>query len=336
MSGFAFQEAVGKPAFHMPPNKTRVVAATAPATKAEALSEAVDEGSIPSTFDARQKWSGLIGPVLNQGQCGSCYLFASSETLMDRLMISLNKPVFGDVSLSQQFAVNCYSSQGQDPGCNGGVIQDAMQWMSTDPIPQGGPAYTGVQTKCSGSAQVPKWFGNGPYSVISSGSSSQADQKADIQREVMVNGPVAAAIVVYNDFQTWWTSSASSGVYKATNTSAANTDGGHAIKIIGWGTSDGDPYWLIQNSWGKTGGIGNSGVYMLYDSTGSEGSEIYTGIVAMHVDSSSAQAQEAANAGKIPYPNPLVEDLITGDTLYWIIGGVVILVLILALLYWKK
>lgn len=25
--------------------------------------------------------------------------------------------------------------------------------------------------------------------------------------------------------------------------------GGHAIKIIGWGTENGSPYWLVANSW---------------------------------------------------------------------------------------
>ena len=25
--------------------------------------------------------------------------------------------------------------------------------------------------------------------------------------------------------------------------------GGHAIKIMGWGTENGSPYWLVANSW---------------------------------------------------------------------------------------
>ena len=30
--------------------------------------------------------------------------------------------------------------------------------------------------------------------------------------------------------------------------------GGHAIKIIGWGTEDGTPYWLVANSWNSDWG----------------------------------------------------------------------------------
>ena len=26
-------------------------------------------------------------------------------------------------------------------------------------------------------------------------------------------------------------------------------EGGHAVKILGWGTDNGTPYWLVANSW---------------------------------------------------------------------------------------
>lgn len=31
--------------------------------------------------------------------------------------------------------------------------------------------------------------------------------------------------------------------------------GGHAVKIIGWGTENGTPYWLIANSWNRSWGM---------------------------------------------------------------------------------
>jgi hypothetical protein len=30
--------------------------------------------------------------------------------------------------------------------------------------------------------------------------------------------------------------------------------GKHSVKIIGWGSEHGEPYWLIQNSWGELHG----------------------------------------------------------------------------------
>lgn len=311
--------------FRMPPNRTKVVRTTVPALKVNALTEAVPESAIPSSFDARTKWAGLIGPVLNQEQCGSCYIFASTEVLMDRLMIALHKPVFGRVSLSQEYVLDCYTESGQRPGCQGGIIQDVMQWISAHPVPQGAPAYSGAQHSCDDKqVPIPKWYGNGPYAVTQGGDADT--QRADIQREIMVNGPIAAGIVVYDDFQQWWTSSdATSGVYKATNTSSGNVDGGHAVKVIGWGTQNNEPYWLIQNSWGTTGGINGSGVYRLYDSTSASGSGFYSGLVAMHVDSSSANEQAQANAGNIPYPEPWQDSTV----LYWVLGAIVVLAVLL-------
>ena len=41
------------------------------------------------------------------------------------------------------------------------------------------------------------------------------------------------------------------GVYQHTTGGAL---GGHAIKILGWGTEDSTPYWLVANSWNSDWG----------------------------------------------------------------------------------
>jgi len=69
----------------------------------------------------------------------------------------------------------------------------------------------------------------------------------NIKTELMTNGTITAAFTVYEDFLTY-----DGGVYRHT-TGAAH--GGHAIKVIGWGTEDGDDYWLCVNSWNKTWGV---------------------------------------------------------------------------------
>nr|CAD2175235.1 unnamed protein product [Meloidogyne enterolobii] len=61
----------------------------------------------------------------------------------------------------------------------------------------------------------------------------------------MANGPVVACFDVYNDFMSY-----RSGVYFTAN---ARKVGGHAVRIIGWGTQTCSgksmPFWLIANSW---------------------------------------------------------------------------------------
>jgi len=73
-------------------------------------------------------------------------------------------------------------------------------------------------------------------SAYSVGSSVQ-----EIATEIMTNGPVEAAFTVYEDFLTY-----KSGVYQH---KTGGVDGGHAIKILGWGVENGTDYWLVANSW---------------------------------------------------------------------------------------
>ena len=65
----------------------------------------------------------------------------------------------------------------------------------------------------------------------------------------MTNGPIQVAFMVYKSFMSY-----KSGVY-AKKWNEFIPEGGHAVKIIGWGTEDGSDYWLVANSWGPTWGL---------------------------------------------------------------------------------
>jgi cathepsin B len=69
---------------------------------------------------------------------------------------------------------------------------------------------------------------------------------ADIQTEILTNGPVEASFNVYEDFLTY-----KSGVYH--HVTGSNL-GGHSVKIIGWGVEDNMPYWTVANSWNEDWG----------------------------------------------------------------------------------
>lgn len=71
---------------------------------------------LPESFDWRNKGGeSYVTPIRNQGQCGSCYSFASMACLESGVAIATNgriKPVF-----SPQYVVSC-SNYSQ--GCDGG------------------------------------------------------------------------------------------------------------------------------------------------------------------------------------------------------------------------
>jgi hypothetical protein len=79
----------------------------------------------------------------------------------------------------------------------------------------------------------------------------------DIMQELFRRGPVAGGMRVYSNFMSPYDGKT---VYMGPNKDAQGniTDtvvGGHAIRIVGWGSENGVNYWWIANSWGLTWGI---------------------------------------------------------------------------------
>lgn len=68
----------------------------------------------------------------------------------------------------------------------------------------------------------------------------------DIKGAIQTGGPVETGFTVYADFMTY-----KSGVYHHVT---GDQLGGHAVKIIGWGSDEEGSYWICANSWGPTWG----------------------------------------------------------------------------------
>jgi len=207
-----------------------------------------DATDIPASFDSRTQWPGCIHPILDQGKCGSCWAFAATESLSDRLCIASNKSI--DVVLSPQSLVSCdfYGNM----GCNGGIPQLAWEYMELAGVAtlKCFPYTSGANgtsnkciSKCQDGSLVVKYKAK-PFTQHTWRSVSE------IQNAIIAHGPVEGAFIVYDDFINY-----QSGVYhKSAN---AKELGGHAVKIIGWGHDDASDkdYWIIANSWGTSWGI---------------------------------------------------------------------------------
>lgn len=81
---------------------------------------------------------------------------------------------------------------------------------------------------------------------VKAGTVNELQGVVAIQQEILANGPVETAFSVFYDFMNY-----ESGVYQHTQGPFV---GGHAVKIIGWGTQNSTDYWLVANSWDTTWG----------------------------------------------------------------------------------
>merc|ERR1711981_283621 len=235
---------------------------------------------LPTEFDWRTDPRSAKCPsvkeIRDQANCGSCWAFGSVEAMTDRICIQSNASE--NYHLSAQDVASC-DIMG-DMGCSGGVPSTVYSYYKTNGIVTGGNY--GDKSMCwsyqlppcahhiNGSKYKPcpdevkiascgrkcaddgkpwegdKKHGTGGYSVCGQGSSNGAcaDKMA---QDIYQNGPITGMFFVHQDFLTY-----KSGVYKPNIFSPML--GGHAIKIMGFGTENGTPYWLVANSWNEAWG----------------------------------------------------------------------------------
>jgi cathepsin B len=233
------------------------------ASGAQQETAAAGEGAVlPTAFDARERWPRCIHPIRDQGQCGSCWAFGTSEAFSDRLCIASAGRV--NVVLSTEQLLDC-NAFGLESSCKGGDQATASEYIiakglvSDECYPytkrHGGNA-SKCQKQCSGSAANRSWV---PHKA-KAGSLRWLITERGIQQEIFSRGPVVSCFAVYSDFQ----KAGDGRVYAhGANATTKGTSDGHCIKMLGWGTqpanasagTEATPYWLIANSWGTSWGI---------------------------------------------------------------------------------
>ncbi len=203
---------------------------------------------LPGMFDWRAQ--GGCTPVKNQGNCGSCWAFATVAPLES--VIKINEGI--NVDLSEQWLVNCNRDSW---GCDGGWwAHDYHQWKTdccdgTGAVLESECPYTASDGSCNCPYNhvyfVEAWYfiGN-EHNVAATDSIKQA---------IYEYGPVSAGVTVSSAWSFY-----TGGVYNKNDAGSVN----HAVTIVGWDdTAGSDGVWIIKNSWGS--GWGDNGyMYIEY------------------------------------------------------------------------
>jgi cathepsin B len=200
---------------------------------------------LPKNFQVKDKWPNCQHEVRDQQKCGSCWAFAATSVLSDRICIYTQSAV--NVVLSPQDLVSCDKT---DMGCQGGYLDRSWNYLiNTGVVVEDCYPYSSG-TGESGECQLKGQCLNKEvtYKKYKAKAFKTFKSVEEIKNDIYTNGSVETGFLVYQDFISY-----KSGIYKKTSDVFL---GGHAVRVVGWGVDaqDNTEYWVVANSWGPQWG----------------------------------------------------------------------------------
>jgi len=196
--------------------------------------------ALPPAVDWRSK--GVVSPVKDQGGCGSCWAFSSTEAIESAVALATGKlPILAP----QQF-VDCVKNPNQcggTGGCEGATQPIAFNY--TVPVglaSESAYPYTGMDGTCNTQAK--------PTAGIKGYVQLALNDWTQLMTAVANVGPVSISAAA-EAWQLYF-----GGVFNAGAMCGYDID--HAVMVDGYGvdSASGLGYWLVRNSWGGLWGEG--------------------------------------------------------------------------------
>ena len=196
----------------------------------------------------RTNWSdhGVLGPVLNQKDCGGCWAFASAENIAAQWALAGHEFVL----LSVQQLVSCDT---KDFGCGGSyAYQDTLKWIKEKNngtlATWASYPYTSGDGKSHKCADASRHLVVGAHGIV--GGSIPEHPPRDphkLANYVYNEGPVQISVTSRH------LSSYSGGIISH-GAKCQMDDVDHEVQLTGFDFDHSPPYWIIKNSWGSDWG----------------------------------------------------------------------------------
>jgi cathepsin L len=190
----------------------------------------LSDAKVADSLDWRAQ--GKVSPIKDQAQCGSCWAFSTTGFMESQLLMKNATPE----TFSEQQLVDCDTTYG-DAGCNGGLQQNAFNYITDNGIMNdSGYRYSGYRGSC-------RYNKSQATHSVSNIKCHENAAVSDIKQYLNEVGPMAIALDA-TDFQYY-----DSGILECYN---SNLD--HAVLLVGYGTENGQDFWIVKNSWGQSWG----------------------------------------------------------------------------------
>ena len=217
---------------------------------------------LPVSFDSSK--NPLTTPVMNQGNCGSCFAVSTATAISD--VFSFGIPLSFNPSLSTMYILSSIINDNSNVCHHGGNPFDVLEIIEKNGIATNiCVSYRDacLESSCNSDMIPSKGCCNNKIDhYLYYVSNIRVETNIDlIKQHIYKYGCAISGFGVYKDF---YNNYDGTGIYIDKETDK-DPEGFHAVCVIGWGNENGINYWICRNSWGNSWGNNGYFKYAMYN-----------------------------------------------------------------------